>query len=147
MSLERKMEAWSAASQNKESIDSWFESLSLDEREEAFFESQSFDILVEKCIETLKQMQENVKEQGIFLRWPMDTKRVSYGLGNVILKSPSLLDIVHRNENVAKYITQHEGDVARRLFSIFSYPNPIPPEAYNIDIEWEEGRPALPSEE
>lgn len=135
------MEGWGAAAADQESADQWFESLSLDEREQIFFESQSFKILVAKFQDTLQRMQENVKEQGIFLRWPMDTKRVGYGLGNIILKSPTLLHILHKNDNIAKYITSHESDVARRLFAIFSYPNSIPAEAYNLDHEWEGGKP------
>ncbi len=146
MSLERKMAGWSAAAKDQESTEKWFESLSLDEREEVFFKSQSFNILVEKFQENLKHMQENAKEHGIFLRWPMDTNRVSYGLGNVILKSPTLLDILHKNENIAKYVDDRSSDVARRLFAIFSYPNPIPAEAYNLDEEWQDGKPNILTE-
>lgn len=140
MSWERRREEWKNSPPPVEKIDEWFGVLSEEEKSEAFFESKSFEILVEKFKQELMQMQENVKEHGIFLRWPPETKIVSYGLLKVVLQTPSFMEMIHNNENLAKYIANRSSDVARRLFVIFSYPSAIPTEAFNLDQEWEVGK-------
>lgn len=136
MSWERRREEWKNSPPPVEKIDEWFGVLSEEEKSEAFFESKSFEILVEKFKNKLIQMEENVKLHGISLRWSPDTKMVRYGLSKIVLQTPTLAEMIRDGENLAKYLVNISSDVARRLFSIFSYSTTIPGEAYNLDLDW-----------
>ncbi len=147
MSFEERRSEWKAGKipAEKEAVDKWFGEFSLDELESAFFESDSFDILVEKYIRNIRSMEEvqkmsdEMKKDGKVFNWELSKQMIGYTLGKIVLKTPSLLDMVHENKNVAKKLMDDILMVERRIFAILAYQTKgkgIPDEAYNFDQEW-----------
>lgn len=146
MSWERRMEQWKSLPKDDKSVDAWFESLSPMEREDAFFESKSFQILTEELLDSIRnrktlENKKRLRERLKHLPWKeLDASLMKKYLMNIVVRTPSLFASVHENKNVAPDIALIRPILEDRLYTIIGYEasgGQISSDAYNLGQVWE----------
>lgn len=138
MSWEQRRREWKENPPDVDKVDKWFESLSPDERFDAFFQSASFRDISDKFQRYLHSIFDSEKSnQFSFEPTP---RLISYCLGKMVMRTPEFRSVVKKNHNIARVLVEQESRIMRRIYAICTYEPQkkpgVPEFAYNLDIPW-----------
>ncbi|MBP9732705.1 MAG: hypothetical protein KBD29_04590 [Candidatus Magasanikbacteria bacterium] len=138
MSWEGRKQEWKNNPPEPEKVDEWFDSLTSDERFEAFFDSVRFKSIVDKLQKYLHVFFEDTKSMKFC--YEPTPRLISYCLGKIVLKTPEFRDATQNNQDVGKLLLEQESSIMLRMYAICTYESEkksgIPEFVYNLTLPW-----------
>ena len=141
MSWEQRRQEWKNSPPELQDVDKWFDSLSPDERFEAFFESESFNHVVKEFQSYLYQFFQ--KGDPFKFQHEPTLSTITVLLGKIALSTPLFRRAMKENQNATKLFLDSDTKVKiiRRMYAMCIYEpkkgGPMPEYIYNLSTPWQ----------